>query len=1071
MPNIVEIYLRDYDKFKIKGKGLTIFNSSENSFNELNNNLQRNNVNVLSIRTSENFSDKLEMASTAEHISLFQDLDQSNLALKAESIVNKFIFIAFCREIPFCLFSPFDQSMYSDISIQSDRIHYDIQEVLNLLYIEQIYMLLEQVNLTFANENALIDMPENTLYTPIEKLLRDEMFSRNLQFIPQAKFGRHIVDFLVECNQRKLLIECDGRDFHNPQKDKERESILKQYNIPLIRFSGSELFSNVTSCVDKVEQFIYSIHAKPHYSIDPDLDPSQLKPIDQIDGPIRLLAPAGSGKTKTLVNRVLSLLNNGIRPNQILVLAFNKKAASQMVDKLEAKEVQTTRKLSDDGVSVRTFHSFGYEIIQNQLKWRINQNDIKKQEKRILGKASEELLKSLPNYKKKDAIETLLNALRRVKMELCPLNSFKIEFDNKIYPFEQIFNNYLDFQSQYNFLSFDDMIYMANRLLLKDRILRQNLQRRFDYILVDEFQDLNEAQLLLLQTLSLPNYNLFIVGDDDQMIYGWRGARVEHIINFKKRYAQSKEYVLDTNYRSAKCIVRHSGFLIDHNYNRVKKNIKPFSRNLDGKIEVKLFDSVFQQAQEAVQWIIKNKEEYSLKWSDFAVLFRYHDYIFPIAMILDGFQIPHTPINSTRLFQSFPGMDIYSYLTVILHPQDASTDDFARILRRPNKYIPNDIISKASDWDTFQSLYAEEELPIWLAKNLEDFLIKLKSIQGVTNDYSKAPGKLVNAIYCEFNFYQFYNDKSNLNKDIDAADDCSKMEVISSVANTFTNLNDFYAHVYKTIHEEEDPQDNEQEDFQNKVYLSSIHSSKGKEFPNVVLFNLSPGFYGSSEIEIEEERRVCYVGFTRAKNNILITAPKESFSNFLIELLLNPKLKSNSVLQLHSELSQALVLLQIIKSKIDRINFKINQLIIKYPELDGKEGPEQSTPFLKKQISKIDQSKIRYMELTEMEDAHSTVFFHNLSRMLHKLKVHLIKTRLERLEDKVIELKMSLFENRKSQIDSAGKELMKHMNSKLKVEINELIPLTETINEYVNELEYRQIINKKCDNNKEIYPV
>lgn len=1058
MSKIIDLYFQNYDYFKSKGKGLSIFNSSESTFNQIKNILIENNIDTLAIKSSENLNSKLNLVSNCDHLLIFEDISKQDLQKKAEFIVKKILFTALYREIPISFISIFDQSMYSDITIQSDLIHKDIQEVLSNLYIEQIFMLLQQVNLSFANESIEINNTDNIFYTPIEMLLRDEMIARKMSYTPQAKFGRFYVDFLVEKDKKQVIVECDGRDFHSPTKDQQREEIISQFNIPFLRFSGSQLHTNTKSCVDEIEYFFHGIKESRYYRLDSDLDDSQKGPVNQIDGPIRVLAPAGSGKTKTLTNRVLSLLNKGINPNQILVLAFNKKAALQMVEKLEAKGVQTTKKLSDDGVSVRTFHSFGYEIIHNQLKWQFNLANNRKQEKAFLTKASQNILDNLPGYKRKDAIETLLITLRKVKLELSPISSLTMEIDGKVCAFEHIFNKYIELQTENNFISFDDMVYLAIRLILSDRILRQNLQRRFDYILVDEFQDLNEAQLLLLQSLSLPNYNLFIVGDDDQMIYGWRGAKVEHILKFNEKYAFSKDYVLGINYRSAKCIVRHSGFLIDHNQYRVKKNIKPHSTNSDGRLEISLNESIFKQAADAVNWIVCKKKEQSLKWSDFAILFRYHEFVFPLAMILDSMQIPHTPIQSSRLFKTLPGSDIYSYLTVLLHPNDATKDDFVRILRRPNKYIPNEVIAKCSDWESFKKLSDTREMPNWLANNLKDFTIKIDSLQHRVQDYMDSPVKYINSVYDEFNFKQFYSDKTSPVIDLDQAEDLSKMEVIISVANTFCNLNDFYSFIFKSIHEEVDIIDSESEEHPDWVYLSSIHSSKGKEFNNVVLFNLSPTLNSVSNFEDEEERRICYVGFTRAKLSIYITALKEPLSKFLIELLFNPKFKQCGTNELQSELAQSKAHMEMIKSRIEQVEFKIINILSQFPEIEGKDGPDLTNSLLRRYLVKAQRIRDEYVRLSAEEVNQTSRLLYVISENYRKLKIELVKDHLTRIEKRVNRLKIALFEHHKKELEKARKELLNNITNKSRIENNEMFPLKLKLDEINYELRFRKLL-------------
>lgn len=193
---------------------------------------------------------------------------------------------------------------------------------------------------------------QRDLLTPIEKILSDEMLEYNISFKPLVKMGRFYVDFLVEQNKRKLIVECDGRDYHNPNLDKERDKELSEHNIPILRLTGSEIYWNPEKCIDKIQQSFRNQHRNTDYQIDKNLDESQSKPLSHITGPCRVLAPAGSGKTKTLVNRIAYLLNNNVDNDRILSLAFNKKAAEEITKRLSDNHIDVTNQMSNSGVVI-----------------------------------------------------------------------------------------------------------------------------------------------------------------------------------------------------------------------------------------------------------------------------------------------------------------------------------------------------------------------------------------------------------------------------------------------------------------------------------------------------------------------------------------------------------------------------------------------------------------------------------------------------------------------------------------------------------------------------------------------
>jgi DNA helicase-2/ATP-dependent DNA helicase PcrA len=334
--------------------------------------------------------------------------------------------------------------------------------------------------------------------------------------------------------------------------------------------------------------------------MDGDLDPSQQEAVATVSGPIRVLAPAGSGKTKTLVNRILNLLNQGIAADRILALAFNKKARDEMQDRLERRGAHGVR-----GVEIRTFHSFGYEIVREGLGWTFGGSAQKKTAKALMKSAILEHTQ-LPALRNQDPLDAFLAGLRKAKLELPALSTVTVEYGDKLYPLEPIFHSYMKKQLGASFLDFDDMIYLAVRLLLENRSLRRLYQSRFEFVLVDEFQDLNEAQLLLLQIIGLPENNIFAVGDDDQMIYGFRGADVKHIVEFEKRFPVASTHVLNTNYRSSRMIVRHAGWLIRHNRDRVAKDIQPRRDAQPGRFEVASHTSLLEQAKFVAKWLAEH---------------------------------------------------------------------------------------------------------------------------------------------------------------------------------------------------------------------------------------------------------------------------------------------------------------------------------------------------------------------------------------------------------------------------------------------------------------------------------
>jgi superfamily I DNA/RNA helicase len=640
-----------------------------------------------------------------EFVVVIQDVSYDEFMQMASQVADRLIFPLWFRRIPICFFSWLDRAAYSSQPVKGENIHKDISGVIRGLLAEQVLTLLERSNYQVDSPAEFESDESGVPITQAEGKLRAALDAHGLAYQTQVRLGRQVVDFLVQVQNKPVVVECENRI--NPES--EKTTTLAGY--PLCRLSAAEIEADVERCVRAVQGAIH-YRTLPAYSLDNDLDSSQAQAIASVSGPIRVLAPAGSGKTKTLVNRILHLLNQGITAERILALAFNKKARDEMQDRLDRRGVRD--------VDVRTFHSFGYEIVREALGWTFSAAD-KKTAKALMRAAIQEHTE-LPALRNQDPLDAFLGGLRQAKMELRPLSTVTVEYGDKLYPLEPIFYSYLKKQASASFLDFDDMIYLAVRLLLENGALRRSYQSRFAYMLVDEFQDLNEAQLLLLQIICLPENNIFAVGDDDQMIYGFRGADVKHIVEFEKRFPVATTHVLNTNYRSSRMVVRHANWLIRNNRDRVPKDIRARKDAQPGRFDVAGGISLLEQARQAAEWLAEHRSQNSLSWRDYAVLYRYNAYEYPLALMLDAFSIPHTPVPTGQLFKSMVGMDVYSYLQVLLFPQEARASDFERILKRPNKFLTNQLISQAKDWTTFLALPQLPTLRGWERKKLTDFI-------------------------------------------------------------------------------------------------------------------------------------------------------------------------------------------------------------------------------------------------------------------------------------------------------------------------------------------------------------
>ena len=876
-----------------KGRGLSLFQADAGWVTNFSEACRRRGLTPFTIHVSaiQNGSASVAAwtASTAPPFAvLVQDVAYADFVDLGELIADRLVFPLWFRRIPVCFFSWPGREAYDANPMKGQDLHQDFPRVIRGLLAEQVLTLLERSNYQLASPDLLADPGRPpVLFTPIEEKMRAALKAHELPYQPQVRLGRQVVDFLVDVGSGKVVVECESKAHHETIKAPEQGKSLTLAGYTVCRFSGAEIEADIEKCIRAIREAV-QYRTLPAYKMDTDLDPSQQGAVDTLSGPIRVLAPAGSGKTKRLVNRVLHLLNQGIAAERILALAFNTKAREEMQDRLERRGVE--------GVEVRTFHSFGYEIVREGLGWSFS--SAHRKTARELMKSAIQEHTELPALRNQDPLDAFLAGLRKAKMELPVLSTVTVEYGDKLYPLEPIFHSYVKKQMSNNFLDFDDMIYLAVRLLLQNSALRRQYQSRFEFVLVDEFQDLNEAQLLLLQIIGLPENNIFAVGDDDQMIYGFRGADVRHILEFEKRFPVASTHLLNTNYRSSRMIVRHAGWLIRHNADRVRKDIQPRRDAQPGRFEVAGHMSLLEQAAFAGKWLAEHRKQNHLNWRDYAILFRTNADQFPVAAVLDALGIPHSPADSGLLFQSAVGMDLYSYLQVLLFPKEARASDFERILKRPNKYFTNQLIAQAKDWDSFVGLPQLPTLREWEREKLAEFVAGVESLSQAARPGEIGAANFLQRLKSELGLAEFYREQARLSDDLDQASDEGLLEVISAMAGRYKTPLEFFQSLSKSMRDgqaenlAEDGKPEREEPGDNRVFLSTIHRSKGKEFRNVVYFNLSQAGADLKQTAfVEEERRVAYVGATRAKDDLLITFASTKPSPFLSEIALNPTYK------------------------------------------------------------------------------------------------------------------------------------------------------------------------------------
>ena len=645
--------------------------------------------------------------------------------------------------------------------------------------------------------------------------------SKNI-FIENIKFLFLELLYPLYINNKKLRIENDFGLFSSNYISINYKFIHENIKM-LDTYLYLEAWYNLFNIIDDEKEKTY----KELYKLE-NLNEFQEKAVKHINGPFRLLAPAGSGKTKTLINRILNLINNGINEENILALAFNKKAEVEMTERL--------KKFGINNLEVRTFHSFGNQLLRDNYDLEFGSDDTEFINKSIL----EEIL-----FNKKIDIKFVnryLELFSKFKNELTNKEDMTLKNKN-LY---DIFISYINKLIEEKIYGFDDMIYLTLKLILENGNLRSRLQGKYQYILVDEAQDLNDSQLLLIKILSLPQNNLFIVGDDDQTIYGFRGANVNGLLNFENNYSCCVTETLKINYRSMSDIVIRSKKFIDNNKKRIYKEIIPFKKD-KGNIDLFIGKNIMDECQKIVDWV-KKEQAKGISNNEIAILYRYHEYEYLLKVY---FLINKIPIASKdNCFKIFE--DVLPFLNFVFGK--ASFQDYKKILNIRKFYIGDNELKKISNDKKFLKYLKQ--------KNLYFLAFKL----GIYKRILKKNNINFKHFILTFNLDKYLLEKfDNLNKNI--------LDNIIDALGYYGKIKKIYELFIKSNEEFMENDD-------DNIVLSTIHKVKGNEFESVCYYHLV-----TPECNIEDERKVSYVAFTRAKSNLLITTVKKDKLKFVKEYM------------------------------------------------------------------------------------------------------------------------------------------------------------------------------------------
>ena len=581
---------------------------------------------------------------------------------------------------------------------------------------------------------------------------------------------------------------------------------------------------------------------------------AQTQAIQHTDGPCLVLAGPGSGKTLTIVNRVKYLIEKQkVRPEEILVVTFTRFAAAEMKSRLCL--VMGKRDLP---VTVGTFHGIYYGI----LKWayRMNQENILSETEKyqiLRGVINKERMEI---FDEEDFIQDIAAEIGKVKNNRIPLEEFVSEKCSAD-AFRNIYRNYEQHRKQLKKIDFDDMLVLCYELFRSRPDVLAQWQKKFRYVLIDEFQDINRIQYDVIRMLAQPENNLFVVGDDDQAIYGFRGADSELMLGFGKDFPDAKQILLGMNYRSTANIVQNSLKLIENNVERYSKKLEA-NREGGSCLHIQEVKDPVEEAEYVLEEIQKCKEN-GIKEEEIAILFRVHTDARAVVEAMVERKIPfqmkeHLP----NIYEHFITKDIMAYFRLATGARNRQ--DFLQVMNRPKRYLGRDSVAGTKvSFEDMRKFYCDKD---WMIDRIDQFEWDVKMLMKM------APYAAIQYIRKRIGYDDFLKEYAFTHQ-INRSDLNEVLAEIEEAAKAFTSVEEWFTHVEEYT-ETLRAKEKERNRPRPGVRLMTIHASKGLEFKQVFLIGANEGRIpyqkAKTDKEIEEERRLFYVAMTRAKDFLKI---------------------------------------------------------------------------------------------------------------------------------------------------------------------------------------------------------
>ena len=610
------------------------------------------------------------------------------------------------------------------------------------------------------------------------------------------------------------------------------------------------------------------------------LNHAQTEAVAHNKGPCMVLAGPGSGKTLTIAKRIEYLImKHKVRPEEILVITFTKYAAWEMKNR--------TRSIcgpSSYAVTFGTFHGIYYGI----LKWayRLNQSNLLSDEEKY--RILREILPGIdwdqePEAdEEKDYLQELAIEIGNVKNNCMDIEEYEpVKYTTE--KFRKLYRTYEETKKKYRKIDFEDMLIQCRDLFMKRPDILKKWQEKFQYILVDEFQDVNQAQYDVVRMLAAPQDNLFVVGDDDQSVYGFRGAKPGIMKEFMKDYPKARQILLDINYRSSGYIVKGALRVIGNNKIRFEKKIEAF-RKPDETVHVQEVKDPVQEAEYVLERIREYREK-GVSYTEMAVLYRTNVDARAMSELMTEYQIPFVmKEHLNNIYEHFIALDMISYLRLSQGEYDRKY--FLQIANRPNRYLTRESMKTGNvSYESLRRYYRDKD---WMVDRIDQLEWDMKMI------CDKTPYAAIQYIRKRMGYDEFLKEYAAYRK-ISSEDLFAVLEEIWQNSKGYGTIKEWFEHIesYGKMLKEQNKKNGEKEG----VNLMTMHAAKGLEFDTVFVIEANEGSCpykkATADEEIEEELRLFYVAMTRAKRKLVISYVKEKNgkdllpSRFVSELLLN----------------------------------------------------------------------------------------------------------------------------------------------------------------------------------------